>query len=370
MSGQWPPEWEEPDDGHSDAGLPELQPDAMAADLDLSEVTSFLASVRSPALPAAFEARISGAIAAEAAARAASSTAVGPTSAAAAAAAASAGASTDASDYVGRPVESAGADDAKETVRSENQKEFSPAATHGLAATSASRRPRRGSGARRAPSDPSGPGGSRPDGRRRRLRMPSLQAVSWVLVCCLAVGGFGVLVTRSGGSSSSSSEAASGTAAEPAASAAASAIRPDLGKGTASHAEAEPPASGPTGFLYVKTNTKFERSTLVGQVGALSAKVGFGSGSLTPAASASEPASAAASASSSSGTTTGSGSVSGGYRPSAQLTGCVSQVTGGETPTLVAEAAYDIATDTEVWVVARGCSADDTELITAVPLKG
>src|ERR1700735_5843989 len=72
MSGQRPPEWEDPDDGHPDAGLPdrEQHPDAGNSDHDLSEVTSLLASVRSPALPASFEARISAAIAAEAAARA------------------------------------------------------------------------------------------------------------------------------------------------------------------------------------------------------------------------------------------------------------------------------------------------------------
>ena len=53
MSGQWPPEWEDPDDGHPDAGLPDREhPDAGYSDHDLSEVTSLLASVRSPALPA------------------------------------------------------------------------------------------------------------------------------------------------------------------------------------------------------------------------------------------------------------------------------------------------------------------------------
>ena len=69
MSGQWPPEWEDPDDGHPDAGLPDRD-STPGLGAELSEVTSFLASVRSPALPAAFEARISAAIAAEAAARA------------------------------------------------------------------------------------------------------------------------------------------------------------------------------------------------------------------------------------------------------------------------------------------------------------
>ena len=49
MSGQWPPEWEDPDDGHLDAGLPDQRhSDAEHSDLDLSEVTSFLASVPGP----------------------------------------------------------------------------------------------------------------------------------------------------------------------------------------------------------------------------------------------------------------------------------------------------------------------------------
>ena len=71
MSGQWPPEWEDPDDGHPDAGLPDREhPGAGYSVHDVSEVTSLLASVRNPALPASFEARINAAIAAEAAARA------------------------------------------------------------------------------------------------------------------------------------------------------------------------------------------------------------------------------------------------------------------------------------------------------------
>ena len=69
-------------------------------------------------------------------------------------------------------------------------------------------------------------------------------------------------------------------------------------------------------------------------------------------------------------------SASGGYRPPAQLSGCVAAVTGGAAPSLVDEASYDgfpayiIAVPTEVWVVRRGCTAADTQLIAAVPLEG
>jgi hypothetical protein len=98
MSGQWPPESEDSDDGNSDAELP-----------DGSAVTSFLAEVGSPALPAAFQARISAAIAAEAAARASV-----PQAAATQVAQASATQAADA------PAAEAGAEDAKDRVRSGN----------------------------------------------------------------------------------------------------------------------------------------------------------------------------------------------------------------------------------------------------------
>jgi hypothetical protein len=54
----------------------------------------------------------------------------------------------------------------------------------------------------------------------------------------------------------------------------------------------------------------------------------------------------------------------------------VSKVTGGAAPSLVDRASYDgipayiIAVPTRVWVVRLGCTATDTQLIAAVPLKG
>jgi len=66
MSGHWPPEWEDPE-GEFPEGAGELDTEAEAR---LSEVAAYLASVPVPALPDAFEARISAALAAEAAARA------------------------------------------------------------------------------------------------------------------------------------------------------------------------------------------------------------------------------------------------------------------------------------------------------------
>ena len=205
MSGQWPPEWEDPDDGHPDAGLPDGEhPDAGYSDLELSEVTSFLASVRSPALPASFEARISAAIAAEAAARATTE----PRAAA---------------EPAGPLTAAAGADDAKDTVRSGDPEEFSPAATAGGPSTPAAPQtpPRRkgvqerGQGIRAR--------GSRPDGRAS----PAPDALhaggeldAGVLSWCSP--GFGFLVTRGSGSSSLIVDAASAASSQSASAAAGS----------------------------------------------------------------------------------------------------------------------------------------------------
>jgi len=356
MSGQWPPEWEDPDDEHADAGLPDQEHlDAGDAGLRLSEVTALLASVRSPALPASFEARISAAIAAEAAARAAT----GPSAA------------TEPADP---PMAANGAGDAKDTVRSANLEEFSAAAASAGPATPADRRPGRSAQGPRS----TGPGNPRPDGRRRRLRMPSTQAASWVLVCCLALAGFGFLVSH-GGSSSSSSEAASASSGQVPSPAAGGAGLPDntLGgqQGTQpEHAADEPTAvssasgtSGPTSFLVYSTGTAFKQLTLASQVrGLLDSDV---YGSLSTSATAVAPA---ASASSSAANASGAA----GSAPSTKLSGCVSRLTDGATPSLVDKASYDgapayiIAEPTQVWVVGLGCSAADTHLIVRIPLKG
>jgi len=357
MSGHWPPEWEDPDDGHPDAGLPDREhPGAGYSDHDVSEVTSLLASVRNPALPASFEARISAAIAAEAAARATNE----PRAAA---------------EPAGPLTAAVGADDAKDRVRSADPEGFSPAATAGGPSAPAARRPRRGARTSRSAARASRPGASRPDGRRRRLRMPSLQAASWVLVSCLVLSGFGFLVSRGSGSSASSSYAASSSSSQ-SASAPAGASVPQPAAGRASEAQPgnagdEPSADAPTGFLVYSTGTAYQRSTLASQVRGQLGRHDFGS--LGPAAAgksarATAPAAAASSAASTSGV--------GGSTPSTGLTGCVSKLTGGAAPSLVDRASYDgspayiIAVPTRVWVVRLGCTATDTQLITTVPLEG
>jgi hypothetical protein len=354
MSGQWPPEWEDPDDGHLDDGLPdERQSDAGHSDLELSGVTAFLASVHSPALPASFEARISAAIAAEAAARAATEPGV-------------------AADPVGPLTAAAGADDAKDTDRSANPEAFSPAATAGGPSTSAGRRPRRGAKTSRSSAGASGPRDSRPGSGRRRLRMPSMQAASWTLVCVLALAGFGFLVTHSSQSSSSSAPASS--TSNQSASASAGGNEPQPASGLAP--ESPEHAFAGTGFLVYSTGTAYKRSTLASQVRGQLASIDHPQPTTTPASSASASAPSAAASESAPTASAPSSVVYGGFLPSTKLSGCVSAVTGGVVPRLVDKASYDgipayiIAEPTEAWVVGRGCTATDTELITQVPLKG
>jgi hypothetical protein len=352
MSGQWPPEWEDPDDGRSDAGLPDHgHSDTGHSDLELSGVTSLLASVPGPALPASFEARISAAIAAEAAARAGTEPGV-------------------AAEPAGPLTAGAGADDAKDTVRSANPEELSPAATAGGPSTLAGRRPRRGTRASRSAARGSGPGGSaRPGSGPGRRRMPSMRAASWTLVCLLVLAGFGFLVTHSGGSSSSSSAESSGTSQSAPSAAAGNESQRASAPFSPERAGTEPEAGRATPFLVYSTGTAYQRSTLAGQVRDQVASVGSPNPTFTAASSGS--ASPAASAS----TAGPSSALVGGYVPSAQLSGCVSAVTGGVTPSLVDKASYDgipayiIAVPTQVWVVRRGCTAADPQLLAQAPLK-
>jgi hypothetical protein len=367
MSGHWPPEWEDPDDEYPGAGLPDGPPlDLGHSELDLAEVTSFLASVHSPALPASFEERISAAIAAEASARATTS------------------ARADATEAAGPAMSATGAEDAKDTDRSGDGVEVSQAAAVGGPATSADRKPRRAArGSRGAAA--TGPRGTRPDGRRRRLRMPSAQASAWLVVCCLIIAGFGYIFSHASLSSSSSS-AESSAAAEPAAAGSAAASEAAGGSsekrqsssGTApEHTDLQPGAGV---VFYVNSGTAYQGSTLAAQVkGEVTAAGGVYAGTdgtVTPTASAANQPSAttpvyASASSSAAGTSSPTG-----YKASAALAGCVAAVTHHAKPTLVDQASYEgtavyvIAVPTEAWVVGRGCTAADTHIITSVPLKG
>jgi hypothetical protein len=359
MSGQWPPEWEDSDDGPSDAGLP-----------DGSAVASFLAQLQSPALPPSFEARISAAIAAEAAARAATPQAATPQAAA--------------TEAAGAPVAEAGAEDAKDRVRSANPEELSAAATAGGSGTSANRRLRRASRTSRRAAASSGPGGSRPGDRRRRLRMPSAKASSWLVVCCLVIAGFGFLISHTSGSSSSSSPDSAAAGAAPTASSQAGASEPRAASGSRpENADDEPSASAsanvPTGFLFTETGTRYQSSTLASQVqakfivyGALSTPGAVHSAVSPPPGTAASGAAGTAPASTAPASSAGPGA----QKASPQLEGCVWQLTGGVTPSLVDKASYDgtpayiVAVPTQVWVVGLGCTAAHTDVITRESLEG
>jgi hypothetical protein len=194
-----------------------------------------------------------------------------------------------------------------------------------------------------------------------------MQAASWTLVCVLIVAGFGFLVTHGSGSSTSSSVDSSGMSQSASAAAGGNESRPASGPAPNSpeHAASAPEAGGPTRFLVYSTGTAYQRSTLAGQVRDQLASLGSLNSTETPAS----PAASASRAEPSS-------PLVGGYVPSAQLSGCVSAVTGGVTPSLVDKASYDgipayiIAVPAEVWVVRRGCTAEDTQLLTRVALKG
>jgi hypothetical protein len=206
--------------------------------------------------------------------------------------------------------------------------------------------------------------------------MPSMQAAGWTLVCCLVLGGFGLLVTHGSGSSSSSA-AISSPANQPADSAGGSAGKqPDTehAAGTLPEAasSARSSANAAHGFLVYSTGIAYQRSTLASQVRAeLDSRALRRQGLATPANSAEATATAPAASASASAAGASAGSA-----PSPQLSGCVSQVTGGAAPSLVDKATYDgipayiIAVPTQVWVVGRGCTAADTQLLTRIPLKG
>jgi hypothetical protein len=212
--------------------------------------------------------------------------------------------------------------------------------------------------------------------------MPSPQASGWLIVCCLVIAGFGFLVTHASGSSSSSSAVtAAGPAAASAPSSYAGASEPHAASGGsgAEHADEEPTASAnvPTGFLYIKSGTAYQESTLAIQVQVVLNQPTYGElGPGTPAASSSASVPASAPSATAPPAASASSSGVGGYVPSAGLAACVSRVTDGVTPRLVDKATYDgkpayiIAVSSQAWVVGLGCTAADTDVIARVPLKG
>jgi hypothetical protein len=183
--------------------------------------------------------------------------------------------------------------------------------------------------------------------RHRRFRFQAISSVA----ACLVLAGFGYLLAQLGGMSSSSSSAAvaAGTAA---ASAPHSEAEPANSQENfnaiipGSQAEPTASASAPS-FTVIAVGDVYQKSDLVAQVRERLA---------APQANASAFSHTAP--------------------PSSAVVGCVLRVTGGTDPSLVDEATYAgkpvyvIAVPNRVWVVGRGCTATDPELITSESLAG
>jgi hypothetical protein len=195
-----------------------------------------------------------------------------------------------------------------------------------------------------------GPPPRRPKVRRhRRFRVQAISSVA----ACLVLAGFGYLLTQLGGVSSGSSSAISAPAAssaphseaEPANGENFNAIIP--GSAAEPTASATATASPPPSFTVTARGDVYQKSNLGAQV---RERLTAPQGTATASAGAGEPSSA--------------------------LVGCVLRVTGGAAPSLVDEATYAgepvyvIAVPSHVWVVGRGCTATDPELITSVSIAG
>jgi hypothetical protein len=341
MSGQWPPEWEDPAEEFPQEA-DQLNPDTEAR---LSEVTAYLSSVPAPVLPDAVQARISAALAAEAAARASTAPADVSTPVRA-----DSGIPAPRTDGTTRAARTDG------TTPAESANGISPAApADGITAADGARtlgppparartgRHRGGSGRRMQP--------------RTLLRSGSLVAV------CLVLAGFGFLLSRGAPEASSSSAAAAAPAAG------SSEAAGSLGQSSAGVSVPGPgrPEYGENAanFSVTESGTRYQSTTLAAQVRARLAANGG-----TSSASESAPGVSAPSASASA---SDSGRVS---SPSAGLRGCVSHLTDGVPLRLVDQAtyqgkpAYVIASSSRVWVVGLSCTAADPELIASVPLAG
>jgi len=338
MSGQWPPEWDDPDDI---TGEPDQQ-DA-ATEAGLSEVAAYLASVPAPVMPGRVEARISAALAVEAAARS------------------------------GIAAPASGDQKENETVRSDGPVQpDGPVKTGGAAgarvlgpapARARVRRERRGSRRERELRKVYEPR------RRRDAREVLGKFVIGPLAVCLLIVIIALGLSHAGTSSSSSSAgSAAGAPVAVGGGSSDSAASSGSGKRSSAAGAAAPvpassapaSASAPAAdFAVTQTGTRYQRATLAQQARAQ-----------VLAAQARESASATAPSSPSFSLSTANSA------PTAQLHACVLAVTGGVLPNLVDRAtyqgtpAYVIASSSHVWVVGLGCTAARPQVIASEPLAG
>lgn len=192
----------------------------------------------------------------------------------------------------------------------------------------------------------------------RGFRLRPVMAIVPAIACLIVV--FGYFASRPAPPAFSGRySGAAGSAARPApvsaaasASASASERIPDSGP--------EKELNPPSGFTVTESGTRYRAATLGAQV----------RGELKSLSFSTNVPSAAPTALHS--TASGTASVA---APRQQLIGCVLKVTGGLHPSLVDKAfyqgqpAYVIAVPGKVWVVGRGCTASDTELIASVSLS-
>jgi hypothetical protein len=305
MSGHWPPEWEDSEDEFQQE-TDQLDPDTAAR---LSAVTAYLSSVPAPALPDAFEARISAALATEAAERAAS----------------------------------APADDATPPVAARTLDPASARTRRG--------RHRGGSGPRRA--------------SRALLTSGSVVAV------CLVLVGFVVLLSRSASTSSSSSAVAGAAAGS--SSAAGTSAGPDVPgpANTEFGGNVSNFTVTTSGTKYQAATLAAQVRARLAASGSLPGGLTQAPSASAPAASASSTVPAASASSSALAASSSSGApVPTGLRGCVlHLTGGVLPRLV-DRATYQGEAAYIIAGSNRVWVVGLGCTAGKTELLASVPLAG
>jgi hypothetical protein len=350
MSGQWPPEWDDPEDISGEADEQDTE-----AETGLSEVAAYLASVPAPVMPGSVEARISAALAVEAAARAGIA----------------APASGDAhGDRIARPdgpVQSGGS---LKPERAADARVLGPAPARARVRRRDSQERRREREMRKifAPR------------RGRDVRTVLGKFVIGPLAVCLLIVVIALGLSRSGSSSSSSSANSLGLAPQ-AAGAASSAAAASGGLSNIS-AAAKPATAAPassaagsafssaTGFAVIQTGTSYQKATLAEQAQAqVHAAQSRASGPTSVPSASSSSTSSATSAPVPSAAPTSSA-------PTAQLRACVLKVTGGVIPELVDRAtyrgtpAYVIASSRRVWVVGLGCTAARPQVIASVPLAG
>jgi len=347
MSGDWPPEWDDPEEEFpSGAEQQDATGSAGIGEAQLAEVTAYLVSVPAPVMPDAVAARISAALAAEAAARAANGTQT----------------ANDA-----RTGDGTQAADGTRTGGGTGAEAAAAKGGTGAGATADSGRTL-GTPPARARVRRHGGGASGHHG----FRSIPIKAVTSVMAGLVVIAGIGYGISRTSGpaysnsgpaysGSSSAGSASENTfaAAAPAASSAASA---------SSAAGAGSLGISPQ-FVVTASGTKYQAATLASQVrtrlshspvasnGGPSSVPGPSGTSSVPAAGASKTAAAGVA-----------------HAPTTALRACVLHLTGGQPPRFVDRAtyqgdpAYVIATSNHVWVVGLGCTTADEELVTSVAL--